>query len=308
MEYASLAKRIAETFPKLSPQLQRAARHLLDRPDDVALLSMRRIAASAGVHPSTMVRLARTFDFATYNELRESFQQRLRISPGRYLARARDLQARGATGASVDLFDELLAAHRANLEDSFHSNGADAFASAAERLLAAERIYVAGLRSCYPAAFFFHYVYRMFRANAVLLDGHGGTFADDLRAIRAGDAMFAISVEPYTVETVKAAEYAKGLGADLVVLTDSLVSPLAEGADDVLVFDTATPSFFHSIAAAIAVVEALIALMVAAGGPSALGSIADAEAQLEDFAAYWRRPARTPKARRPPRRRKGKRS
>ena len=88
MDFAALSKNIAEKFPRLSPQLQRAARHVLDRPDDVALMSMRRLATSAGVHPSTMVRLARAFEFLSYNDFREPFQQRLRIRPADYLARA----------------------------------------------------------------------------------------------------------------------------------------------------------------------------------------------------------------------------
>ena len=152
-------------------------------------------------------------------------------------------------------------------------------------------------------AFFFHYVYRLFRSNAVLLEGHAGTFADDLRALGSGDVMLAISVEPYTVETVKAVEYAKGQGAAAVVLTDSLVSPLAESADHVLIVNNETPSFFHSVAPAIAVAEALIVLMVAEGGSPALAAIAKSESQLADFDAYWRqrtvkkspRPARRPK-------------
>ncbi|MDP6573348.1 MAG: MurR/RpiR family transcriptional regulator [Rhodospirillales bacterium] len=288
MDFATLSKRIAETFPRLSPQLQRAARHVLDRPDDVALMSMRGLAARAGVHPSTMVRLARAFDFTSYNQLREPFQQHLRISPAGYLARARDLQARGAEGEPAALLWDLLSADLANLRVSFEANGVGKFAAAAETLSGAERIYVAGLRSSYPVAFFFHYVYRMFRSNAVLLEGHAGTFADGLRALASGDVMLAISVEPYTVETVKAVEYAKGQGAAVVVLTDSLVSPLAESADHVLIVNNETPSFFHSVAPAIAVAEALIVLMVAEGGPATLESIEKSEGQLANFYAYWR--------------------
>ncbi len=56
MDFVALDKLITDGFSQLSPQLQRAARHVLDRPDDVAPMTMRGLAASAGVHPSTMVR------------------------------------------------------------------------------------------------------------------------------------------------------------------------------------------------------------------------------------------------------------
>jgi len=65
MDYAEFAQNLAERYPSLSPQLRLAARHVLDRPDDVALMSMRGIAADAGVHPTTLTRLARALDFGT---------------------------------------------------------------------------------------------------------------------------------------------------------------------------------------------------------------------------------------------------
>lgn len=55
MDFTALNRRIADSFPRLSPQPRRAARHVLDRPDDVALMSMRRQAASAGVLVVLMV-------------------------------------------------------------------------------------------------------------------------------------------------------------------------------------------------------------------------------------------------------------
>ena len=58
MEGGPLTRPIVEAFNGLSPQLQTAARYVLDCPDDVALLSMREQARRAGVPPATMTRLA----------------------------------------------------------------------------------------------------------------------------------------------------------------------------------------------------------------------------------------------------------
>lgn len=294
MDFAALNQRIAGAFPQLSPQLQRAARHVLDNPDDVALMSMRRLAANARVHPSTMVRLARAFGFDRYTGFREPFQQRLRVRTKGYLDRARDLQARGADDAASKLIEDILATDVDNLHACIETNDAATLAACADTLARARRLYVVGLRSCFPVAFFFDYVCRMFRGDTVLLDGRGGTFADDLRALGPGDVMLAISVEPYTYETVRAIGYTKRQGGTAVALTDSVVSPLAKDADHVLIVGTDSPSFFHSIVPAMALAEALIGLMVAKGGGAALDTIADAEVQLGEFDAYWHRdpPAR----------------
>src|SRR3954467_5129052 len=65
-----LTRPIVEAFEALPPQLQTAARYVLDRPDDVALLSMREQARRAGLPPATMTRLAKRLGLEGYDEVR----------------------------------------------------------------------------------------------------------------------------------------------------------------------------------------------------------------------------------------------
>jgi len=64
---------IVEAYDVLPPQLQTAARYMLDRPDDVALLSMREQARRAGVPPATMTRLAKRLGLDGYDSVRELY-------------------------------------------------------------------------------------------------------------------------------------------------------------------------------------------------------------------------------------------
>lgn len=286
MDFADFSKKIADSFPSLSPQLQIAARHVLDRPDDVALMSMRSLAANAGVHPSTMVRLAKSFGYDSYQDFRSPFQNRLRAKPEGYLGKARVLQARGQD-SEAQLTQEVLSANLANLNETFEINSPERFDACARTIAKARRVYVVGMRGVFPIAYFFHYAYSMFRDNAVLLDGRGGAFSDGLRSFGEDDVILAISFNPYTVETVRAIEYAKAHGGKAVVISDSPVSPLAKGADEVLVIKNESPSFYHSVAAGVTVAEELIALLVVEGGKPALDAIEESERQLESFNAYW---------------------
>src|SRR5207237_7443117 len=100
-------------------------------------------------------------------------------------------------------------------------------AAAVPLLAAAERVFCLGLRSSFAVAFHFHYV-RAFAGGAVtLVDAAGGTGMDALRRSGKGDALFAISVRPYTRATIDYAKYAAQRGVGVVALTDSAVSPLA---------------------------------------------------------------------------------
>ncbi len=290
VEFAELSRSIANRFPTLSRELQRSARYLVDHPDDVALFSMRRAAASAGVQPATMLRLARRLDFDGYPALRQVFVERLRRRTTSYSRRALELQGRGSGDQAERVVRETVAAHLRNLQAGLDRNGAARFHACAEALDEARATYVLGLRSCFPLAFFFHYVYRLFRDDGVLLDGRGGAFPDDLRGISRRDVLFAISLAPYTRDTVKAVEFAASRGATVLALTDSPVSPLARRARHALLFAPDTPSFFHSVTAAMSIVETLLALLVARGGDRAVAAISESEAQLASFAAYWREP------------------
>jgi DNA-binding MurR/RpiR family transcriptional regulator len=282
-----LGRVLAARFPGLGPRLRQAARYLLDHPEDVALLSMRQAASAARVHPATMVRLARALGFAGYPAIRSLFVQRLRRRPSSYASKAVALQRRGGAGAD-HVVRQAAVAHARNVHASFELNAPGRLRACAEALEAARTVYVIGLRSCFPLAFFFHYVYRLFRENAILLDGQAGTFPDGLRGMRSRDVLFAISLSPYSGDTVRAVDFARRRGATVVALTDSQLSPLARRTRLSLLFTAETPSFFHSVTAAMAMVETLLALLVARGGRETVRAIHESEAQLSAFAAYWR--------------------
>ena len=82
-DYAAVKQRLEDAFPGLSPQLRQAARFVLDRPEDVALHSMRQLASRAGVHPSTMVRLARAPDYPGYIDAFDNYWQSAPAGAGR---------------------------------------------------------------------------------------------------------------------------------------------------------------------------------------------------------------------------------
>ncbi len=286
MEFSDVTELIVDRFPRLSPQLQLAAQFVLDRPDEVALKSMRTVAAGAGVHPSTMTRLVRALDITGYDTFRDAFQRRLRSHPADYLGRAQELQAR-AGGERRQVVAEVLEAAVENVRESFSANSFQQFSDCAETLSGARRLFVAARRSCFPIGFYFHYVYGVFRTNSLLMDGYGGTFADRMRGFGEGDVLFAISFDPYSAKTVQAVEFARESGGSSVVMTDNLVSPLVDDPSRTLIIKNESPSFFQSVAPSMAAVEALVALMVLNDGDEALAAIQRSERQLRHFDAYW---------------------
>jgi DNA-binding MurR/RpiR family transcriptional regulator len=282
MQFDTVRTTIKSRYPAMSRQLQIGARFLLERPEDVATASMRAVAGRAGVTPVTLVRLARALGFGDWQALRRPFVERLRPAPAPYSARAEDLVKRKSPPALVR---ETFAAHAANLAATESLNAPQELAAAAALLGRARRVYVAGFRSCHALAAGFVYVYRLFRPEVVLVGGALGLELE-MRALGEGDAVVVLGFAPYSRESALVAEAAARAGARRIAVTDSEVSPLALGADHVLRFAHAGPSFFPSIAAAGALLEALLAVLLARGGKPSLDRLRAAERELETLGAY----------------------
>jgi DNA-binding MurR/RpiR family transcriptional regulator len=286
MKDVALAVRLKSDFETLSSRFQDAARWIIDHPADVALLTTREQARRAGVSAATMTRLAQRFGLDGYDDVRKLYADAVRRRPDGFQGRAQELLHRRDVEGDAALVQDIFSALSRHLQELSSPSATRRFTKAAERIAGADRVFCLGLRSTFSVAYIFHYVRSLFGATSVLVDGAGGTGIDVLRTIGRGDVLLAVTVRPYTRQTVKAARYASGRRASIIAVTDSELSPLASIADETLIVGTETPSFFHSMAPAFAAVECLAALVAARQGSDTLKSLARSEAQLAAFDTY----------------------
>jgi DNA-binding MurR/RpiR family transcriptional regulator len=286
MEGGPLSRPIVEAFNGLSPQLQTAARYVLDCPDDVALLSMREQARRAGVPPATMTRLAKRLGLEGYDEVRALYAGAVRDGTLGFAGKAglqvetQKLRGERALAADMAL---TLSRQIARLAET---PTLDRLADAAGRLHQARRIYCLGLRSCHAIAWHFHYMLSLLSDKTVMLDDAGGIGLDAIRDATGSDVVLAASVEPYARATIDGARYAHRQGVPVVALTDSEVSPLAQIAVAMIPAATDSPSFFHTMAPLLAVSEILAALVAGRSGAKALEALSRTEAQLAAFGVH----------------------
>ena len=284
--FPDLLERVKDRYATLPLQAQRVARWLIERPDDVALLSTRQQARSLDVAPATLTRFAKNFGFAGYDALRGVLQGRLRARAAAFAPEARRMVARRNASGAHALAAGVLDAISENLATLRDPAVLTALQKAAQLLSRGRRIYVLGSRSSYPIAYQFFYVASFGGAPVVLVDGPGGIGIDALRGAGAADVMFAVSVAPYSRATVEAAAHGAERRVGVIALTDSSLSPLAVRARAVLTVPTSTPSFFHTMSAAFAVAETLAALVVAERGPQAIRATQRADQELRSLYAY----------------------
>jgi DNA-binding MurR/RpiR family transcriptional regulator len=280
MDQGPLTEQIIKAFDAMSVQLQTGARYVLDRPRDVALLSMREQARQAGVQPATMTRLAKHLGMDGYDDVREL-----------YATAVRDGELGFAGKAGVQVMSQKLKGDKALAADMLQSIGRqierlaapdslDRIVAAAKTLAAARRIYCLGLRSSHSVAWHLHYVLSLVGEKAVHIDGVAATGADALAKATGRDVLLVASVLPYTRLTVELAEYAVEQGIQVVAITDSEVAPLAQIAQHAVIVPTDSPSFFHAMSPAFVIAEVLGAVIAGRGGDDALATLRHTDQHL----------------------------
>ena len=279
MQTGPLADMIVQAFDTMSEQLQAAAQYVLNQPHEVALLSMREQARQAGVQPATMTRLAKHLGLAGYEDIRQRHADAMRGDvtgfAGRVGAQAKSQKLKGDQVLAADMLGGIAA--QVGLLSQPESLAT--LVEAARRLSAARRIYCLGLRSSHSPAWHLHYILSLAGKHSIMLDAAGGIGADALGSATVEDVMVAVSVLPYTRQTIEIADYAGDAGVPLVAITDSLVAPLAQRAACTVVVPTDSPSFLHTMSPAFVVAEVLGALVAGQAGDTASAALAGVDRQ-----------------------------
>lgn len=279
MQRGPLTDTIVDSFDDMSKQLQAAARYILDNPREVALLSMREQARRGEIQPATMTRLAKHLGFAGYEDVRQLYADYLRGEGSAFAPRA-DAQAQNQRlKGDQALAAEILRGAGIHVVALADAAGLESLVEAARHIERARRVYCLGLRSSYPVAWHLHYMLALAGGNTMMLESAGGIGPDVLSSATPHDVLVAISVMPYTRQTVEIVDYAQSLGVQIVAITDSPVAPLAQVAAAAVVVPTESPSFLHTMAPAFMVAEILGALVAGHGGEFATEAIARADRQ-----------------------------
>jgi len=178
-------------------RLQEVGRFVAANDYDATTRSMRELAAVAGADPASFTRLAKALGYSGWDELRAALTEARRpVQPSPFSGRTRG--RRQGPDSDVTLIGDKFEAEAAGLARI--SSGS--VAKAAKALHVAQRIWIAGFRSCRSVAELLNYQLRLFRPDAAQLVGGSGPEDLDLGAFHAGDAVVAIGFAPYSTASV----------------------------------------------------------------------------------------------------------
>jgi len=160
-----------------------------------------------------------------------------------------------AQAAAAALLAEFVEAGRLSLESLAKTVDESSLVRAAQVLAGAQVLHLVGMRRAFPVASYLAYLFEKMAIPAMLHDGIGGL--DHAQALRAGDAMIAISFPPYASETLELAAKARAKTLPVIALTDQVFSPLARLADVSLRVEDVDFGAFRSLSATLALATTL---------------------------------------------------
>ena len=257
-DFDALRSVILERKGELPKRLTQVAAYAIDHPDEIAFGTTASIAASAQVQPSTLVRFAQHFGFDGFSGLQLLFRARLKERTSSYEERLRALEQDGAQLAeSTNIFNGFTAAAHRSIDTLSAAIDPAAFERAVDILAAADTIYLIAKRRSYPISSYMAYAFGKLRVKCQLVGTAAGIDDDLLAMAGPRDAAFAISFSPYASESAQQARAMAQRGINVISLTDSAFSPLAECSREWFEVVEADHAGFRSLSASMAFAMAL---------------------------------------------------
>ncbi len=278
--------RLNSEWDALTPEAQKAARYILENPQDVGVSTVREIADAAKVKPNTVVRMARQVGFEGYEDFREPFREAIRRGAADFPDRARWLQEIRKGGDMGGLYADIVQSALRNVEDTFAGIDADRLQAAAEAIWDSRQVFVAGIGVHSANARNFTYLASTGMSDFHTIPRPGSTAVDDLAWADGRDVLIAITCKPYRAEIVAAVDLARQQGLTVVALSDSLASPIVRAADHGFVLAADTPQFFPSSVSTVALLETLLSFVIAVASDEIVDRVERFHRRRHDLGLY----------------------
>lgn len=258
-----LQEEIRLRYDSLSKRLKQVAEYILDNSNSVVFDTVSTIAERANVPPSTLIRFANAFGFKGFNELKQLFRQNLMEETVSYAERAQLFQKMDSS------FDEKKPSSEQILKLFVHGNSQalqqlsnqiteEQLELATTLLNKAQRIFIVGLKRSFSIASYLNYALHHLDYDAILIDGLGGMFDEQLNRVKEGDLVIAISFSPYANETLNVINATARVGVKHIAITDSQLSPLLAFSDVSFIIKEAQINGFRSQCSTMTLVQTLM--------------------------------------------------
>lgn len=273
-----LMKKIQLNFNKLSKGQKLIAQYILESYDKAAFMTAAKLGEKVGVSESTVVRFANVLDYDGYPNLQKELQEMIKTR----LTTLQRIEMSSDYTNEESILKNVLSSDMDNINLTLEEIDPDVFQSAVNSIVKAKNIYIVAFRSSTALAEFLGFYLNLIRSNIHVVTYSIGEIYEQLIRLSSDDLVIGIGFPRYSKKTIECLDYAKTTGAKVVVITDSVLSPLASYSDYTLIAKSNMESFVDSLVAPLSVLNALIISV----GIKEKDKLAKSFATLEDI---WNR-------------------
>jgi len=245
-EFTAYKQLILDNISHLTKNQKKIAQFLIDHPEEIAFSSIDNIADKLNVGKATIVRLAQALGYKGFLELKTELSNKLRdnLNLAKKFKAALDNEP-----LKTDFISTIANGEIENIRATIAKLDRASFDKAVDICITAPRIYTMGVGiSKYLSQLTAYFIHRI-TLKATSFTCGGFSLHEQILSVEKDDAIIAISLAPYTLATIEAAEMAKSKGVKVISITDKLVAPIAEYSDVVFPVLTENIVFINTTSA-----------------------------------------------------------
>lgn len=279
----SLLTDIEAKMPEFSKSQRYLANYMIEHYEKAAFMTAAKLGAAVGVSESTVVRFAIEMGFEGYPEMQKALQN---YSKNR-LTTLQRLDIAGDRLGNGNLLKNVFTQDCDRLRATLENLSEEHFNAAVDKIFEAEHIYIFGAMSSNILARFLYNYFGLIFDNAIYVEPiNSSGILQQLIRIGEKDVLISMSFPRYSKNTLNATAYAKKCGANIIAVTDSRTSPLADYADELLLAKSDMVSFADSLVAPLSLINALLVAVGMRCRPQLETTLMKLEALWDENEAY----------------------
>lgn len=251
----NVIERIKENYKRMSKGQKLIADYIINHYDKAAFITAAKLADEVGVSESTVVRFATELNYDGYPKLQKGLQEMIKNK----LTSVQRIEVTNSRINEENVIKSVLQSDIDKIKKTLEEVDQKSFNSAVESILKAKKIYILGVRSSAALASFLGFYFNLIFDEVRLV--HTTSVSEMFEQIvnaGKGDVVVGISYPRYSKRTIKALQFVKSQGAEVIAITDSPDSPIVYSADHALFARSDMNSFVDSLVAPLSIINALI--------------------------------------------------
>lgn len=284
----SLMTRIESLMPKFSKGQRLIAKYIQTEYGQAAFMTAAKLGETVGVSESTVVRFATELGYSGYPKMQQAMQEMIRDKLTSF-QRIEVSQSRIGNGSVIE---HVLNSDIDNIKQTIEETSRDDFKKSVQAICSAKTIYIYGLRSSSALASFLGYYLGLIFGNVkVISTADRARLYEELNRINQDDVMIAISFPRYSHHISTAMKFAMDRNANVIAITDSMNSPIAQVSKYVLLARSDMATIVDSLVAPLSLINALIVATVIERKDDVVNTFKDLERIWYNYGVYTDKPS-----------------